>query len=64
MTIFVSLDSSSPAQCAALRNEIDTANGGYDLDPLQILMHEEEEFDTEFALDVLRLRHFRAGRSV
>ena len=64
MSVFVSLDSSSPAQCAALRNEIDSRNGGYDLDPLQILMYEEEEFDDQVALAVLQVRHKRAGRNV
>lgn len=33
-------------------------------DPLEILIAEEEEFDVEFALDVVRMRHLKAGRQV
>jgi hypothetical protein len=41
--IFLSLDSGTDAQCAALRNEVDGVSGCHDLDPLSILMREEEE---------------------
>lgn len=67
MTIFVSIDSSSSAQCAAVRNEIDSQGGAYDLDPLQILLYEESmdyEFDAEVALCVLQTRHALAGKIV
>jgi hypothetical protein len=60
----LSLDSGTPEQCAMLRNEVDIANGGVDLDPLAILIAEEEEFDDEFALDVLRARYRIVGKRV
>lgn len=63
----LSLDSqASEKSLASLRAECEAVNGltAPPSDPLEILIQEEEEFDVEFALDVLRHRHLHAGRCV
>ena len=56
--IKLSLDSGTDAQCAMLRNEVDALSGAYDLDPLAILIAEEDqEFDVDTAIRVINLRH-------
>ena len=50
--IMLSLDSGTDAQCASLWNEVERRLG-FSGDPLDILIAEEEEFDTDFAVAYL-----------
>ena len=58
----VSIDSSTPEQCAMVRVEMEEALG-LASDPLDLLIAEEEgEFDIEFTTQYLRAIHIRVGR--
>ena len=53
----ISIDSGTPEQNAAIRNEMEQALGCQD-DPMMILIAEEEgEFDTELATRMLKSVH-------
>lgn len=54
--IFLSLDSGTDAQCAALWNEVERVLG-FSGDPLDELIAEEEEFDCDFAIVYLNAIH-------
>lgn len=63
--IFLSLDSGTDAQCAALWNEVERVLG-FSGDPLEELIAAEESWDSEdyeIALAILNGLHRRAKRS-
>lgn len=62
MRLFLSLDSGTDAQVAALRNEVDLELGGADLDPLEILIAAEEYFDDQLAETLLSSSHRMARK--